>query len=373
MDKKIEKITNNIKKQLKDFSQVSTIKTIKGITYKHDLSGDYETWRLARYIFSEILSFKIYDQPIEKVNWEIYFIYKEKYSGSIAHQKFGFKLYINTETEECGKEIAKVLENLLYNSLLNIHPLVEYYAKEALLNGEIIVENKFRSLFMPYDYFQKMTLRKKKVIENAKPKIKKVGNTTTMYFTKAIQEIEYYETASYITFFSLLEHICVLFLAFRNIPERKNVDKFSGLPWSDKFKKVFSIKEAEFESFYNEFTGLARYKRNPSAHGGSYTVFDFYLDGAKHKFSCSLNNNKVSIKWRNRENNLSVMDSFLELLQNHPSTHSIFTYIKSGLNVSFKKESHQMNDEISNMTKDDIDQYVHYMIGRYNDALNMDW
>lgn len=223
------KLTKKIQKQLKDFTQSPIKNSGVQITYKHRLSGDYDIWRLARYIFSDILSFRISDQPMEKINWSIYFAYKNKYSCSIAHQKLGFRIYVSADTENEAMEVAEYLECLLHKALLVTLPLVEEYAKEALLKGEIIVENKFNELFKPYDYFQKVTLRKRRLAEKSKPKIKKLGNVTTITSNKAMYEIKYYETASYFSFFSILEHLCVLFLAFRDIPERENVEKFSNL------------------------------------------------------------------------------------------------------------------------------------------------
>jgi hypothetical protein len=289
------KLTNKIQKQLKDFTQSPIKNSGTQISYKHRLSGDYDIWRLARYIFSDILSFRISDQPMEKINWSIYFAYKNKYSCSIAHQKFGFRIYVSANTEDEAMRVAESLEGLLYKVLLATLPLVEEYAKEALLKGEIIVENKFNELFKPYDYFQKITLHKRKIAEKSHPKIKKFGNATTVTSNKAIYEIKYYETASYFSFFSMLEHLCVLFLAFRYIPERENVERFSNLKWSEKFKKVFDINEPEFKDIYDKLIGLAKYKRNPSAHGGTYTVFSFYLEGARHKISCTLNDKSVSV------------------------------------------------------------------------------
>ena len=79
-----------LKKLLKDFFQPkdSLFSGIFSGFHKYSVSKSYERWRLVRFLFDEILKFKIADQPMEKINWEIPFIYKKKYHCSIAHEKF---------------------------------------------------------------------------------------------------------------------------------------------------------------------------------------------------------------------------------------------------------------------------------------------
>lgn len=79
-----------LKKLLGDFSQPkdSLFSGVFSGFHKHSINKSYEKWRLARFLFDEILGFKIIDQPMEKINWEIPFIYKKKYHCSVAHQKF---------------------------------------------------------------------------------------------------------------------------------------------------------------------------------------------------------------------------------------------------------------------------------------------
>lgn len=133
------------------------------------------------------------------------------------------------------------------------------------------------------------------------------------------------------------------------------------------------MNEPEFKDIYDKLTGLARYKRNPSAHGGAYTVFSFYLEGARHKISCTLNDKSVSVQWDNQEDNFSAMKSFFKLISTHPSTQSIFVYIKAGLNISFSKQKNTHNDMISRMSNQEIQEYIEYMTRMYDDMANMDW
>lgn len=362
-----------VKKQLNDITQSKIINKSSEHTYIHKISGDYDIWRLTRYIFADILSFKVFDRPIEKVNWIINFTYKNKYNCKITHEKFGFRIYVTANSEEEAKNVSENLEKLLHNALFTTMPMIEECAKKALKEGQIIIENKFGELLRTYDYFQKVTLRKRrKSVKSIKLAQKNLIKNITIQ-NKARLESTYYENASYFAFFSLLEHICLLFLSFRNIPERENIEKFLHLKWGEKFKKVFDINEVEFKDIYDKLMGLAKYKRNPSAHGGANTVFNFYLEGAKHKVPCTLHDNSISIRWNSPEDNFGVMKSFLKLIRKHTSTRNIFAYIEAGMNTSFTKKGSIHNDEISLMSNYEIKKYIEYMSRMYDNHANMDW
>lgn len=358
---------------LKDFSELSVKTLAKGMVYKKSLSGDYEMWRLARFIFSDILSFKVSDQPFEKVNWFIPFVYKNKYSCVISHEKFGFRIYVyNGKTEDESKTISENLEAILLKVILIIVPLIEKYAKDALSKGEVILENRFTELFRPYDYFRKTALIKKRASQKQKMLISS-KKTRKISLWRAYSSIHYYEQAAYFCFFSLLEHICVLFLAYRKIPDRNDVAKFSNLKWNEKFKKVFDISLPEFKKFYDSFYGLARYKRNPAAHGYAHTSFSFYLEGAQHKISCMLNNKNVAVQWQDQVDNFIIMESFLNLLNVHSTTKNVFMYLTAGMNVSFGKKELAKNDVIAGLSDKKIKEYVDSMVRSSDDAANMDW
>lgn len=368
-----ERIYNQIKKQLKDISQ-STISTVQGTAqYKQRLSGNYDLWRLARYICFEILLFKVADQPFEKINWYISFSYQNKYNCSITHEKFGFRLYVSASSEEEAKQLAEKLEAIFQKALLTLMPLIEHYAKQALSNGEIIVENNFIQLYGTYNYFQSTTNRKKKIAAKSRPKTVKKGDVTIISSHKSIFEVPKYEIATCFSFFSLLEHICVLFLAYINVPENGNVGSFASLKWSEKFKTVFDLNESEFKSIYDKLIRLAKNRRNPAAHGGTQTVFSFYLEGAKHKISCSLNDKVITFKQNSQQEDFDAMQAFLKLVKTHPSTRSIFLLIESGLNVSFSKDSLATNNMIAGMSKNEVEEYIDMTIRQYDDMANMDW
>lgn len=366
------KIFGEVKVLLKDFGILSK-KLGSGVGYKHKINGDYETLRLIRFIFSEILSIKVEDQPFEKINWIIFFSYKDLYHCSISHEKFGFKIYIhNGNDEEFSKRIGEEIENIVSKALILIIPKIEELAKAALLEGRIIVNNRFSELFRPYDYFRRMSILRKKTEQKART-LSPSKKTRKVALWRSLSNYRYYEDSTYFYFFSLLEHLCVLFLGYRKIEERYDVAKFTNLKWSDKFKLVFDLKESEFKKIYDDLIVLARYRRNPVAHGFSKIVFNFYLEGARHKISCVLSDKDVITEWHKSLEKFNVTDSFLKLLETHSSTKNIFKYLVHDFNVSFEKEALAVNDSIVEMNEEELDEYIEYMSQIYDNSANMDW
>ena len=185
--------------------------------------------------------------------------------------------------------------------------------------------------------------------------------------------ISYLEQAGYVAFFSLLEHLCILTLAFRNIPERNDVRVFVQKNWQDKFKIVFDLNQKEFKDNYDYLLGVSRYKRNPSVHGlfdKLHSIFYFYLPPARHRVSVGLYDQEVLLQWRDEKINFKKLDAFLELLSRHRSTKRIWSYIDAGLNVVFGE--HTENLDIFSSDKE-FEEFLEYKVFQSDNMVNMDW
>ena len=160
--KKIEGLLRDVKAPSKeDLDRVT-------MQYKHYLSGDYDKWRLLRFVFAEGLKFKIYDQPFEKVNWWIPFIYQGKYKCKAAHEKMGFRIYIEAENEKEGEVRGKELEKLFDTAINLSMSSIERSAEEALKQGNVIINNRLRYLYDPYAFFRKKAISTNKISKNPK-------------------------------------------------------------------------------------------------------------------------------------------------------------------------------------------------------------
>ncbi len=353
---------DKIKEKLSNFSQKPIANYPHKTEHKHGLSGDYDMWRLARFIFDDILSYEIADQPMEKVNWSIFFVYKESYHCRIAHMKFGFRIFVNHTDSDTATNIAKEIEEILSSVILDSRSLIEDYASTALKSGEIIVNNAYNELLGSYSFFKESVAEKSRIIET------KPDNFFELY-----RDRSYLEAAANIAFFSLFENLCVLLLGFKDIPERNDIASFTRLIWRDKYKKVFDLNVTDFKGIYDHLISISKYKRNPSAHGFTDTVFNFYLKGARHKVNIGLSDNELALQYNNQENNFEVYENFLALLRSHDSVKNAFAYIEAGLNVSFIPSALKEHDEVNNMSDKELEEYIHFLLSRYDDMANMDW
>lgn len=364
-------------KLLEDFKQEKEEKLKSGLfTNFHKFSineGDYDEKRLIRYIFKKFLNFVIWDKPIEKVNWEIPFKYKN-INASFTHQKFGFRLYIeNKVTQDKAEGLFNEIIGKINIILKLIEPIVRNEGIKSLVKGEVIIENKLRELEEEFNFFlnEAQIKRKKSNIPNTL----KLSDRTVNVSFKLYKEAEFLSNATYISFFSLLEHLCILGLAFTNTPEKFNFEDFSRKKWQEKFKIVFPLNVPEFRDYYNKFIDLAKYRRNPTAHGHldkAYTIFNFYLPEASHRIPMGLYNRELvhSLK---KEDNLTLLKSFIKLIRTNKTTKRWMLYLDRGFDVYYEKGELGEYMHFMKSSSRDVKEYLEYLSRMEDDLGNMDW
>lgn len=359
---------------LKDFTQEK--EPVSGIFndfHKFSIDeGDYDEKRLIRYLFKKYLHFTIWDKPFEKVNWEIPFTYKGV-PASVTHQKFGFRIYVSNKKDK--EEAAKLFQEILHNIDLSLRVAkkdVREIGIASLKKGEVIVENKFRHIENEFTYFLKETKRKQK----------KSNMPTTLSFPsvgkinfKLYEQAEYIADATYIAFFSLIEHLCILGLAFTTSSEKYNLESFSKKTWQDKFKHVFPLTDPEFNDCYNKLVNLAKYRRNPVAHGyldKTYAIFHFYLPEAEHRIPMGLYDRELLFKLKHHEN-LSVLEDFLRLVRTNKQTKKIMWYLEMGFDISYAKDSFKEYEKYMHTSDREAKEYLKYQAHLEDNFANMDW
>lgn len=369
LEKKIIILLNEFKQDKKD----EYPSRIFNDYHKFPIEGSYDKNRLIRYVFKKFLNFEIWDRRVEKINWEIPFTYKGT-NASLAHQKFGFSLYIDKQIKLREATVLKdeILGKTVY-ALKLIEPIIENEGTKSLKRGEIIVENKFKELENEFLYFLKGYEKRK--ITPIKYKTITRGHLSVSHPTNSPFEVRYLSDATILSFYSLLEHLCVLGLAFTDNSEKYDLESFSKKNWQGKFKSVFPLSVIDFNTYYNKLVDLAKYRRIPAAHGHLdkfYTIFHFYLEEANHKIPMSLYNKEIFTN-SNENENLVWMNSFLQLLRKHTSTKRMMCYIDEGLSVSFEKQS--LSDYLTYVKSDSniAREYIHYNMRLTEDMTNMDW
>ncbi len=365
-------------KKLSVFKQDKNTKGLLfGSNHRYDLGEilDYNKYRLLRYLFVKFLGFWIVDQPMEKVNWEIPMTYKE-IPISFAHQKFGFRLYIDKDlAEEKANLLFKEIDSVISYCLNKIEPIIRAEGLISLNKGEVIVENKYFEIEREFNFFLKESLRKKKMANI--PKSLKLSTRTEVmkYDFELDMESRYLEDAAYVSFFSLIEHICILGLAFIDSKEKYDFFNFSKKTWQDKFKEVFPISDPKFSIFYNKLVNLSKYRRNPVAHGHLdklYTIFYFYVPEARSRIPMGLYDQEVFLKLKD-DGNLKVLSDFLSFIRKNPKTKKWMQYISRGLDISYNRSSLLEYEGYLNSSSKVGLAHLDYMTRMVDDMANMDW
>jgi len=228
--------------------------------------------------------------------------YKE-FHCSVSHEKFGFYIHIYSqlqlsETEKIFNEICMVLEKTLELS----EDIVKEVALSKINSGNVIIHNNFPDLEDRSLFFRE-----------ASKNVMQQDISNNKYLSK--KQSRYHEEAAYVAFYSLIEHLCSLVLAFTNSDMRTELLSFTKLKWYEKYKIVFPLSTPEFKEFYDYFHELSKFRRNPTAHGfvdPLHTVFSFYYEPAKHRIPVSVYDGKIINKWYDGDKNLEKLDAFLK-------------------------------------------------------------
>lgn len=336
--------------------------------------GDYDEKRLIRYIFKRYKNFTVWDQPMEKINWEIPCVYKG-IPISFAHQKFGFRIYVTNElTENRAEKVSKEIQEILNKCLKLIKPEIRSAGLSALSGSEVIVLNKLGEIERTFMYFYKESVRKKK--RSNIPQAISLSSPIHKVSWRLNEESERLADAAYIAFFSLIEHLCILCLAFSPKLESTNLKDFSKLQWTEKYKTVFPMDNKEFSAYYQKLFQIAKFRRNPASHGyldKTNTIFSFYVQDARHRIPMNLYDRELIAQFSKNDINLETLVSFLKMIRKNPTTKSWMSYLDRGFDISYRQDSTQELRTFLSLSKKEMKEYLDYQSRLVDDHANMDW
>ena len=356
-----------MRRLLADFTQKQPTKEQKfHVFHKFPIHGiGYEKCRLLRYVFAHFLRFVIDDQPMEKVNWEIPFLYKGHWC-QCTHQKFGFRIYIDNElpvasAEKLFQEIIAVLEKAIEGS----KPFIAAEGIKRLERGEIIISNRLAELENRYVFFREET---KKRTQDRK-------DWKTFDFEK-YKEFHFCADAAYVAFFSLLEHLCILGFGFVQHVKKEDLPEFCKQIWSDKFKQIFSLQQKVINDAYVYLVQLSRHKRNPTVHGyvdKMNTIFHFYSEDARHRTAMNIFDRELVSGTEDPEINFEKLDAFLTYLRTDDGTKRMMQYLDTEFDVAYDDRSLRTHRMFMSLDDAEAAEYLEHLSRKFDDAANMDW
>lgn len=327
----------------------------------------------------------------EKVAWTI----PIKYKGIpflLSHRKFGFGIYINTkdsDIDSAGKEA--------YSNILKCIPFAEVLFEPTIRNQiekkKITLANQFKAIKNRYQFFRTKAKREfKKAEESRKIEAKVItkikGNMTSIQskhpYSRYILAGNNYTASMMDSFYSLLEHLCVLLIPFlSHIPFKDfNLETFIGHPWKAKLKVILPVKDdVEVQKIITRLEEIKEQLRNPLNHGHFLkNGHSFYVQipqlGAipmtmtknRQHFSYSFSPSPF-LKF---ETICKVFDDFFTVLKSKKEPKFGLQYIESGLAVSFDNKS---SDEYKSAmtTVAGFREFIKHEFYLLDQATNMDW
>lgn len=214
--------------------------------------------------------------PNEKVRWQVPFRY-DGVDAMLADQKFGLRLYLDVPKDrdpakvapEIGGKLAAIIRTLEKDVLADL-------GQARFDEGRVTVRNQSHRLRDAYEHFraeaeeQLATSEADDTHEMGEP-----GDPDGGIFKGFQKHMERLATGSYnglaasMSYFSWLEHVLVLMLAFTEIdPSNGTLRRHIGDSWQDKFRRIFDISDRDAARILGRLQEVAEQYRNTYAHGG---------------------------------------------------------------------------------------------------------
>lgn len=210
--------------------------------------------------------------PAEKVAWWVNFTYQGQ-ACTLAHEKFGLRLYLHTESEETSATQTLIqIDKRLRSSVRAVEKEVLADAPALLANGDATVVNQHYVLLQAYTYFRERATSPSVVQDVHEPFVSEDGSISGSTFThggSVMRQNAFHDLVAAITaYLSLLEHDLVLALPFQGFdPTVDSLIGIVGSRWKEKFARVLPNDTAA-ERYRQLLTEVVERWRNPYSHGG---------------------------------------------------------------------------------------------------------
>ena len=211
--------------------------------------------------------------PGEKVEWWVDFTYRGQWC-KLAHQKFGLRLYLQTEapTAEARKMLAQIAKQLK-SSTRTVEKLILASAPDLLGQGDATVVNQHESLRRAHAYFRERAIDPTFIAdeyEEYEPTDGLLARASTFTSGQIRMELNAFHdlVAAITAYLSLLEHDLVLALAFSGFdPSAEDLTDVIGSRWGEKFRRVLGVGK-EASRYLERLNAVVERWRNPYSHGG---------------------------------------------------------------------------------------------------------
>jgi len=214
--------------------------------------------------------------PGEKTRWQVPFSY-DGVNAMLADKKFGLVLYLDVPEDRDGTQLAKeIIGKLKAIIRLLERDVLADLSKARYDEGAVTIRNQSHRLRGAYAYFRSEAEQQLAASEASDThEVGQPGDPEGGLLKGWSKQMARLSTASYngvaatTSYFSWLEHVLVLMLAFTDVdPSGGALRRHIGDSWRDKYRRIFDMKDEEATRILGRLVELAEQYRNTYAHGG---------------------------------------------------------------------------------------------------------
>ncbi|WP_406719315.1 hypothetical protein OHA53_10475 [Streptomyces althioticus] len=317
----------------------------------------------------------------EKLAWE-YAFEVDGTSCSLAHQKFGLRLYVDS-TVITSEDDAQALLDRITKALESAQRSLERrqlrdFADEQIRQGRLTIRNQYHRLRHIYEYFQEGASLAFAGQGRLSPELPDGGRRFNPRATEG-----FYNTVAMVSaYFSLLEHTLVLLLPFTGFdPSESALKDFIGERWGEKFRKIFTVdRDPSAKNNFDTLYRIAEEYRNTYGHGGfdkNGSTFLFHMEGvgALPAVLSNIRGNSyfsfVPVDADDFSRVKLSFDSIDEWLRKDVAPLAM-KWVESGLDVYYD-ENFRDQASLAMESPEHFDRFIEYCSYLTDQAANMDW
>ena len=313
----------------------------------------------------------------EKIAWTVPVRFRG-ISYLISHQKFGLRIH-PANPEDTNAELEAAMIDRLLHAIRISDGLVKPLAEAQVAAGNVTIDNQGALYLGKYWFFRG---KAEECYATPGPTAAEDPLIAINRKLKADREGFFYASAALEAYFSYLEHLLVLTLAYCDFdPTKENLVSFVSSFWAEKFKRIFDLtSDNEAERVYHSLLQIKEKFRNPLSHGGfdkDATTFHFHVPGlgalpmSLSRYAESIHygfNPIVAVTFKEVCETLDRAEHFFE----NGTRRLEMRCVRSGMAVSFSERSRaSYKDAIK--SEENADAFIEDTLTAMDNATNMDW
>ena len=313
----------------------------------------------------------------EKIAWTV----PVRFKGIpylISHQKFGLRIH-PANPAETNPELERAMIDRLLHAVHITDALVKPFAQDRVRTGKVTIDNQGALYRGRYEFFRgkaEECYETPQKVDDEDPVI------TINRKLKTDREGFFYASAALEGYFSYLEHLLVLVLAFCDFdPTNDNLVEFITSFWTEKFKRIFDLGcDNAAEQVYHSLLRIKEKFRNPLSHGGfdrDATMLYFHVPGlgavpmSLSRYAESIHFGFNPIEAVSFKQVCEVLDKADEFFTTGPKRLEM-RCVMSGIYVAFSERSVQRYKKAVE-SEEAAEAFIEYQIAEIDNATNMDW